>query len=205
MNVLGGVPINDRTITYDSAMVPSDMVGKLSEETHAILKTYFAEEIGTNVEHVILTVHPIQLEIPAKIASTTINLNGFHRCLQNISKENLALFVQKATLSLLRFDLDDGKRFAVVHTYPSACPTRVILDPEQGVCIEILFRELERPCTVYVNLCIADPVVCFNCGETKGEMIPCLRCEKVAVNTQYCSRACQAAHWAAHRPFCGDR
>ncbi|KAF8183610.1 hypothetical protein K438DRAFT_1432144, partial [Mycena galopus ATCC 62051] len=42
---------------------------------------------------------------------------------------------------------------------------------------------------------------CASCASTTTKLLCCSRCRI----TRYCSRDCQASHWAVHRQICAKR
>lgn len=52
--------------------------------------------------------------------------------------------------------------------------------------------------TVSVTCCLQSKHACFHCGTIRAAMKACKRCHQ----SRYCSPACQAAAWPAHKGRC---
>ena len=203
MNVFGGVPLTATITAYDGPVrIPREVHLRLSDETIEILQNRF-RDVVRGIERVNVICHPIEIALPVAARSVAISLTGAHHCLKKITRQSLVQFIRRGAVTLVRFDLPDGPRLLAIHTSPQPCPTRAIFNPTQGVAVDVEFLHLPLPCTVHVSLCLLDVLVCFNCGSTATVMRSCRRCRRVGTITRYCSRACQAAHWAVHKPCCG--
>ena len=118
-------------------------------------------------------------------------------------------YVQRGDVCLIKFQFGDGPRLIVVHTHriasavPDSMPIQMVNvhDLGPGLAIGPIISEQDTP--FLINISLLDPYTCFNCGATDVEMSACSRCKAVCTYTRYCSRACQVAHRAVHRPFCG--
>ena len=188
----------------ESHLIENTTAVALTDETHALLKQYFAEEVGLNVRRVGMLATCRKLVIPAGQQSMFVRFSTFPPSVRKATFEQCVSVVQRDSVCLIKFQFDDGPRLVATHTFPVALPVRIfelgVLGP--GIVMGPPPDE-DAPCEFLINICMLDPYTCFNCGKTDVNMPSCKRCKEVGTATRYCSKACQTAHRAVHKPFCG--
>ena len=195
------VTITDWITRDESHRVSDAEQDALTEETHALLKTHFAPEIGA-VPRVNLMPCATRLQLPAGQETMFIGMNRFPHCVRQATLDKCEWYTQRGHACLIKFNFPDGPRMIVVHT-TEELTIRVAMTEGIGTGIMISSYPRDQPLTFLLNISVVDAYRCFRCEATSGHLLICERCRAVGTYTRYCSRECQVANWPLHKGVCG--
>jgi hypothetical protein len=202
MQIPGAQQLAPNVFSYTGqANAPSEMQSALANRTMAFLQAHFPHEIGVGVRKVTVRPYALEMTVPPNMGSLTVVLETMHKCLKNLTLEKVGLFVQRDSVAVMRFDLEDGPRYLAVQSFPVACPIDLVATPEGLVAIDVKLAHFQG--RMYLNICTVDRSACFQCGRSAERMFKCEGCKQVRTVTRYCSKECQEAHWPVHQAFCG--
>ena len=202
MQIPGAQQLAPNVFSYTGqANTPAEVQASLASQTMACLQAQFQQEIGFGVRKVTLRPYALEMTVPPSMGSLTVVLEGMHKCLKNLTLGKVGLSVQKDSVAVIRFDLEDGPRYLAVQSFPVACPIDLVATPEGLVAIDVGLDHFQG--RMHLNICTVDRSACFRCGHSAERMFKCGECMQVRTVTRYCSKECQEAHWPVHEAFCG--